>query len=311
MGYGWYRVGNVTPAVTVALQTLSLSTSVVTAGVHNTAGVLVFPNTLTLATSAVSTSAINEGEALLFVIDGQSNAGTTGDGELLDAGWLAIGAEMKLRAEQDTGTTNFVDLPFPFTKDTFGIDESGFGAELGFYATIRAYYPNRKIYFYRKRHGGNSIVEWCSNTVCAGSNYDDTINWVASAKAQADAQTGVTSVKIAGYLWIQNEADTETAQLANNYETRLRELTSSLRSDWSEPNLPVMFIRPHTREASAQFTTVDNAVLAVAADTHHTAAIDTIDLSEYASSPAHFDTDGVLELGIRFGEAYLNIVGLA
>lgn len=295
----------------MALDTLALSVSPVTAGVTNTEGTAVLLEPVSLGLAALDTAAIDEGEALLFIGDGQSNMGLTGDGDVgdyLTTEQRDIGAEMLVRRTQVTGA-NYVSVPQPFNKADFGISNFGFGAELGFYATIRDYYPNRKILFAIKSHGGNSITEWCSSTACGGSNYTAMLNMVNGAIAKALTLPGVTSVRIAGFIYIQIEADNNTDQLANSYQGKLEQLIESIRDDFDDPTLPIMFIRPHSGGGS-RFTTLDNAVLAVDAQSPYNGAIDTIDLPEHTASPAHFDTDSTWQLGVRFGEKFLEIKGL-
>ena len=258
-----------------------------------------------LAAAMVSAARGQSEPALLFVIDGQSNSGSQGDGDELSEYWLEVGDEILLYSPQFTGVKQFVSAPHNSSKARW---DSRFGAELGLYEAIRAQYPDRVVAFARRSRGGTSITEWCSSVACNSTQYTKAQNLIGAATSKLLARSDVDSVEIAAIIWIQIEADTPNISLATNYADRLAQLIESHRHDAGDTNLPFLFIAPHTHVGSSGFPIIDAGVREVASGTPRTAIIETIDLSTQDDG-IHFDTAGMVELGRRFGAAWLEIQG--
>jgi hypothetical protein len=149
------------------------------------------------------------------------------------------------------------------------------------------------------------MTDWCSNTKCAGKEYTKQRLLTNTAVTKLLAQPGVSSVEIAGLIWLEVNGDGRSMSLATNYQARLEQLIRQIRADTGNPQLPVLFIAPHARQNNPTFAVLDAAVREVAANVPFTALIETIDLPTWENSPAHFDSAGMLMLGQRFGAAWL------
>ena len=112
--------------------------------------------------------------------------------------------------------------------------------------------------------------------------------------------------RLAGVFWMQGEADAQRPDWAAAYGKNLTHFISSLRRDFSDPDLPVVVARIRAEEASLRpgGEQVRRALDLVSRSTPHTRTIHTDDLALVADQ-VHFDSDATLTLGRRFAAAYL------
>lgn len=256
------------------------------------------------ATSSIGGSSLSvcaEPPALLFIINGQSNAGAQGDWAELDSGWQTLGNELQLYFPQGGLGSNYNDLPSSGSQSA-----NGFGIELGAYEVLKTAFPGRKLLFAKASLGGASITNWC-NSSCNGAEYEDLVELTNLAISKALALSDVDDVKVAALFWAQVEADTPSTGTATAYAGRLEELISSYRDDVGDAELPVIVMRPHTHGGSDGFPIIDAGIQGVAAADDFVVAIATDDLPEWPDSTAHFDTAGTLEFGQRYAEAFLTV----
>jgi hypothetical protein len=111
---------------------------------------------------------------------------------------------------------------------------------------------------------------------------------------------------LAGVFWMQGEADAQRPDWAAAYGENLTHFISTLRRDFSDPDLPVVVARIRAEEASLRpgGDQVRRALDLVSRTTPHTRTIHTDDLALVADQ-VHFDSDATLTLGRRFAAAYL------
>ena len=133
----------------------------------------------------------------------------------------------------------------------------------------------------------------------AGTLYHRLIATVRDALRALD-QRGETW-ELAGFVWMQGEHEAGISPtMADDYDTLLTGLMRAIRGDLKAPNLPVLIgeVNSHSwafgnvvRRKQAEVCRQDgNAVLVM-----------TTDLSRAGSGgAAHFDADGMMELGVRF-----------
>lgn len=262
---------------------------------------------------------VNRKPALLFIVDGQSNAGTTGNGELLGPEWQGVDSEILFYSPQYLNHKNWTPLePHPFQKPDFGIDSLGFGVELSFARKVKERFPDYVIAVARRSSGGTSIIAWDKDWQRPGwknemkrvenedkpPQYPRLITLAEEATAALLAEPGISRVEYGGFIWIQGERDSRFQFGAERYEANLRALIANVRQDLDAPALPFMFGEAHTH-ADAYMDVVDQAVRNVNQDVAHTALVLTKDLSTYEG--VHYDTAGTLELGLRFAAAFLEL----
>lgn len=261
----------------------------------------------------------NQKPALLFIVDGQSNAGSTGNGELLGPEWRGVDSEILFYSPQYLNHKNWVPLePHPFQKRDFGIDSLGFGVELSFARTVKESFPDYVIAVARRSSGGTSIIAWDKDWQRPGwkndmrrvenedkpPQYPRLLKLVEEATAALLAEPGISRVEYGGFIWIQGERDSRFQFGAERYEDNLTALIANVRQDLNAPNLPFMFGEAHTH-ADAYMDVVDQAVRNVNQAVAHTGLVLTKDLSTYEG--VHYDTEGTLELGLRFAAAFLEL----
>lgn len=272
--------------------------------------------------------------ALLFILDGQSNAAPHGNGDALANSWKQEVADTLINPQKvrNTNENNGVANPFlqswiaanPYEMRAldFGIQDSGFGPELTFIKTLKPHFPNHILAVAQRSLGGTSIVAWDKNHSNAAWNqamnqahgpnqlpkppqYPQLMELKQQAVTTLNQLGGVSSVTVAGLLWVQNEQDVGNTYGAQHYEENLRKLVRNVRADWAVPQMPFMFVNAHTHDGSVNAQRVDDAVEAVKNSEPKTAVINTKDLGTHEGT--HYNTSGTVELGIRFANAFMNI----
>jgi hypothetical protein len=119
--------------------------------------------------------------------------------------------------------------------------------------------------------------------------------------------------EIAGMLWMQGESDAKTQADAEAYQKKLEQLIALMRKETGKPELPVVIGRLSTRILeSPKFKMpfvkiVQSGQEAVAKNDKHAFVINTDDLSQ-RDDLVHFDQEGQMGLGKRFGEAMIKAV---
>ena len=111
--------------------------------------------------------------------------------------------------------------------------------------------------------------------------------------------------RLAGFFWMQGEADAQNPVWAAAYGKNLTHLIGTLRRDFSDPDLPVVVARIRTEDPTLQVggAQVRRALDSVSKTSPMTRTVHTDDLR--LADPVHFDSAGTLTLGRRFAAAYL------
>lgn len=169
-----------------------------------------------------------------------------------------------------------------------------FGPEVSFAQTIAKKHPQESVRLIKFAPGGSLMKDWISKQ--SGKHYDTLIK-------QAKKSNNGRLPQVHGVLWMHGERDTKSKQLADDYENQLTSLVSMLKSDFKNPNLPVVIGRISIPKAfRPAVTEVRNAQQNVANRSPSISIISTDDLST-GSDKVHFDTNGQLLLGQRFAQA--------
>lgn len=282
-----------------------------------------------IALILLSVSDVLAKPALLFILDGQSNAAPHASGDIVNGSWKQIVADTLINPQlvRNRTAATFADAwipanPYPMTSQQFDIATSGFGPELSFIKTLKPNYPNHIIAVAQRALGGTSIVAWDNVPSTPAWNeamrqthgpsqlpkppqYPELMDLKQQAVTTLSQKDGVSSVIMAGVLWAQNEQDVGRNYGATNYEANLRKLIQNVRRDWNAPELPFMFVNTHTHNGSTNANLIDQAVAQVQATVPHTAVVNTKDLPTHEGT--HYNTAGTIELGIRYAQAYQEI----
>jgi len=187
--------------------------------------------------------------------------------------------------------------PLHLTGDpkTFaGHDNAGVGPGLAFAEALAAQNPKVAVGLVPCAVGGSSIHLWQKGAKL----YDQALR-----RAKLALQTTApVKARIRGVLWLQGEANANTAGLAV-HESKLLKLIDDLRADLALPDLP--FIACTIGEMGDASQLADKAamnqlLLALPSKRAHTACVDARDLKTHIGDSVHFDTPAQSEIGKRF-----------
>ena len=108
---------------------------------------------------------------------------------------------------------------------------------------------------------------------------------------------------IAGFVWIQGEADAKDEAKAGAYYTNLMALLQDVRWFAQNEHLPVVLAQAHELDGYPYARLVKEAQAKVAADDPDTDMVITQDLTAVSSTNAHFDGPSEYALGQRCAQA--------
>ena len=196
-----------------------------------------------------------------------------------------------------------------------------FGVELSFANKLREYYPNEKIAIIKYARGGISIDSlaaggWGSfEPDYRGENglnqYDHFLRTVRLAFDHKDIDNdGIEDYLIpSGIIWMQGESDASfTEEIANGYYNNLKRLMDLMRAALHRNDLPVVIgkisdsgnndagkVWKHgeiVQYAQEKYTRTDKNAVIVRSTQHYN-----------YSDRWHYDSNGYIDLGVKFTEA--------
>ena len=178
-----------------------------------------------------------------------------------------------------------------------------FGPEITFGLDMEQAYPNDNIALIKWAYGSTDLAnDW--NPAQTGNCYEKFKNTVISQMA---ALSQNYQPVIVGMLWMQGEADAYNSQAeADAYEQNLRNFISSVKTDFSRPDLKFVIGRIDDSSAWTYSAPVRAAEVTVANDTANTTWINTDDITRW--DLYHFDSTGLLTLGHRFATAMEGLI---
>lgn len=244
--------------------------------------------------------------ALLFIVTGQSNAGSGGRAAELGPVERAPVDGAWFYSPQTTKSRQLV--PMEPVRGTFGV-------ELSFARVVRAACPGREIVVAKVHSGGTSIIAWDPGAPDRPGWRQDMARVGNSEKPAmypkveqlAREARALKTAELAGVLYIQTERDSKYSYGAERYEGNLRRLIAAWRRDWNAPALPVIFMDSHTNLAGGG-PVVHGAVVNVAEEVARTAWVASRDLPKKADR-VHFNSAGLWELGERMAAEWLRLSG--
>ncbi len=199
-----------------------------------------------------------------------------------------------------------------------------FGPEIGFVMKFRELFPDSETAIIKFAEGATGIARSrdYNDYIPALKDFDDQgNNWSPPAGREpagklytglmANVKSALSALdslgkdfEIGGFIWMQGEHEAGISPtMAGDYDKILSAFIRAVRKDLHQPNLPVLVgeINSHTwafgdlaRERQA----------AVCLSDSRSVLVKTVDLPRKGvGNLAHFDADGMLELGKRFGVA--------
>ena len=197
-----------------------------------------------------------------------------------------------------------------------------FGLELTLARKLQELYPGERIALIKYSRGGSSIDSLATGRFgCwepdyqgkSGINqYDHFMQTVRSAMGTTDIDgDGERDVLVpCGIFWMQGESDASfTEEIANRYFMNLKRLMDLIRASFRADDLPVVIgkISDSWNDSSDSKVWDHGELVQYAQEKYartdgHAAIVRTTRYYKY-SDPWHYDSEGYLDLGIRFAEA--------
>ncbi len=178
-----------------------------------------------------------------------------------------------------------------------------FGPEMTLARTLLDGGANRLGLIKSAYFGSNLAVQWNPSITKGDQLY-------ALFRQQAETalhqlQSEGENFTLAGFFWMQGEADAASAKHAEAYAANLEKLIVQIRQDFGVPNLPVVLGRIGPKNTPGQ-ETVRQAQVQAATRLAHTAWVDTDDLPRDTDG-IHLLASGEIELGRRFAAAWFEL----
>jgi len=145
----------------------------------------------------------------------------------------------------------------------------------------------------------------------SGGLYSQMLSRVQTSLTQLPIQQPGKTGQIAGFFWMQGENDAINAVDANAYQANLTALIARVRTDFNDPDLPFIFGQINVSNVPAYMANsvvIRQAQANVAALDPHAYLVGTDTFGRVQSDFVHFNTQGVIDLGLGFGNTYLAAV---
>lgn len=180
----------------------------------------------------------------------------------------------------------------------------GFGPEIGAGPMLARLHADSTIAIVKFAASGTSLYrDW--NPSRPDDLYAQMIERVRSAIANLRSTRASAPMRLAGFFWMQGEADSEHFKSARAYEANLEAFVASVRKDLRAPRLPFVFgrIADLRRESSVHFQ-YSNVVRAAQSEVAHRIPnaymVSTDALERSPAQRIHFSSRGTYELGRSF-----------
>ena len=249
-----------------------------------------------------------EAKAKVFILSGQSNMSGGGhvaaEGLRFDA---AVGDKVRIWDASDVWNKPGILGRWASLNELQAIKKEMrsdiIGPEFGFAKAMSELFPADEIHLIKVAKGGTAIDWWLPDPNGRQNGHITLMTNLKNALEKIEGQ-----YEIMGMLWMQGESDAKTQAAAEGYQEKLERLIALIRKEAGKPELPVVIGRISSRILeSPKFRmpfvkTVQNAQQAVAENDKNVQVIDTDDLSQ-RDDLVHYDQEGQMGLGKRFGEA--------
>jgi hypothetical protein len=204
----------------------------------------------------------------------------------------------------------------------FGLTEFHFGPEIAFAHEVAKAWPDETIGIIKFAIGGTSLLAWKPDWSKEdadrvgqgrhGSLYKRLMDKVNAAKQSRD-------IEIVGFLWLQGGGDMKKVDVAKEYLDNLKSLVAAVRKGVGVADLPFIYGSSRQGEVPDDLSDLDPQVM----DGRYPAAqwvlkaqfdaqeaipnAKMVILRDIEKHPAnvHYNTDGQLQVGKLFADAFL------
>lgn len=278
-------------------------------------GLLVLVQLVVLLTSSASHAGTVAKPTLLYVFAGQSNMsnGASSTTELRKEMPAMMAPQRDVLfwgPTEDTRNKRWVAMAPP-TATHYVLTHSGFGPEIGAGPVLAKLHRRATIAFVKLSRPSTSLYkDWAPDNRAGAGMYALLMADVRAAKVQMESATH-RPVIVAGFFWLQGESDAQYTGTARAYTANLEAFIRRMRLDLRSPLMP--FVIGEIPQLLPQYprfpycSLVQSAERAVASQVPRTFYVPTADLARSATSPAHFSTRGIVELGRRFANAKFSL----
>jgi hypothetical protein len=137
------------------------------------------------------------------------------------------------------------------------------------------------------------------------SLYHAMIAWASNALA--NARQTQPDTEPAGFFWMQGETDCISVSTASAYQTNFAKFIQKVRANLGNTNLPFVFGRTSDSQVMNYRSLVRAAQAAVDAADTNAIMVNTDDLPLNIADKIHYTDSGLMTLGQRFAQAWLNL----
>lgn len=186
-----------------------------------------------------------------------------------------------------------------------------FGPEYSLAKTLHQSFPNQHFTLLKYAVGGSSLLDWSptySEEKARITGHPEFGNMFAQLLQTIDSLKAYSSVKPTAMLWMQGERDARIPEAGKDYYNHFKQFIEAIRLSLDQPDFPFIFgmVNPPDERYPA-LEAVRKAQRKIAKELHNAFIIETDDLSKWEDN-LHYDSDGLLEMGHRFGEQLVPIL---
>gem|GEM_PF-988521 len=179
-----------------------------------------------------------------------------------------------------------------------GAHDDQFGPELGFARRFREIYPDRRLAIIKLGQGGTGLYDrWKAPT---GDLYQ---LMVSTVRAQLAVLAMRGRPQIAGFIWMQGEADASNRGQALAYRQNLVDFVTGLRADLGVAGMPIVAGLIAQDFGWPYADIVRDSTALVSTMTGQMEVVETDDQPMWPDDLAHYSSAGQLTIGTRFADA--------
>ena len=180
-----------------------------------------------------------------------------------------------------------------------------FGPEIGLSKKLTEQFPDQHFTFLKYAIGGASLLDWSpdySNEKAKITGNERFGNMFAAFFQKIDSLFQEGEYEPVALLWMQGERDARIPEAGKDYYQNFKNFITAVRHKIGNPNLPILVgeVNPPA-ERYLSLETVRTAQVQIAKELSNVFLIETDDLSKLEDD-LHYDSEGQLLLGERFGE---------
>lgn len=150
---------------------------------------------------------------------------------------------------------------------------------------------------------GNSSLHYHYNSTLPGPFYTEMITFIKNALNLLSLEKGYNG-KIAGIFWTQGESDAvDSIEFSKAYGSNLFNFVTSLREEFKDPKLPFIYGRITPAWINSEYVRHGQSNL-----TNQLKDVYMVNADDLITSTLHYNNEGTIELGNRYGLAYGQII---